>query len=82
MAGKPSVPYHLDEQYADALLQPIAAILRELEQRAAQYADRLHLSEDDRNRVEKARDLIIEMRLELEALVKVPERGAQSKVSS
>ena len=69
MPGKPTTLYHMDEQYADALLTPIAASLTELEGRLTQFVDRLYLSLDDRTRVEQALDLIAETRRRLEPIV-------------
>ncbi|MFN8633773.1 MAG: hypothetical protein U0893_07970 [Chloroflexota bacterium] len=40
--------YHITEQPAEALLGPLAAALRELEQRAAHYAARINMTDADR----------------------------------
>ena len=40
--------YHITEQPAEALLGPLAAALRELEQRARHYAERINMTDQDR----------------------------------
>ena len=69
MSGKPQNPYHIDEQYADALLRPIGATLAELDERLTQFVDRLYLADGDRARVEQARELIADTRNRLRRLV-------------
>ena len=62
--------YHLQNQRADALLDPIRAALGELEQRTRHYLDRLPLrSADDEAALGTARDALAEARGVLEALV-------------
>ncbi len=69
MSGRPRNPYHIDEQYADALLRPIGLTLAELDERLTQYVDRLYLADGDRARVEQARELIADTRRRLRPLV-------------
>jgi hypothetical protein len=60
--------YHLGEQQASALLGPIADALRELEQRAGHYADRLRLSDADQQAILTAHQAIAKARAEVERL--------------
>lgn len=41
--------YHITEQPAEALLGPLAAALRELEGRAHHYAERINMTDEDRD---------------------------------
>ena len=51
----PDLPkYHLREQYATALLGPVAASLRDLERRAQHYLDRLTLGPADQELLRSA----------------------------
>jgi hypothetical protein len=58
-------PYHIGEQYADALLRPISDTLAELDARLSQYVDRLRLSESERERIERARTILADAREQL-----------------
>jgi hypothetical protein len=67
--GKALPPYHLGEQYADALLRPVADTLAELEARLQQHADRLRLAEADRQRIERARGVVADAREQLRSIL-------------
>lgn len=60
--------YHLDEQYAAALLRPLLSTLRELEHRAAHYRAHLRMSTEDRAAIESAGQVLATARSELERL--------------
>jgi len=60
--------YHLDEQYAAALLRPMVSTLGELERRAAHYEAHLRMSTEDRVAIETAGRVLEEARRELERI--------------
>ncbi len=68
MAGKPLPPYHLGQQYAAALLQPVAANLGDLEARLAQFSARMPLSEPDRAAIAEAHGVVAQARARVAAL--------------
>lgn len=60
--------YHLDEQYAAALLRPILARLNELEGRLQHYGAHLRMLPEDRAAIEAAGRALEEARRELERI--------------
>lgn len=60
--------YHLDEQYAAALLRPIVARLGELEGRLRHYGAHLRMPPEDRAAIEAAGRALEEARRELERI--------------
>ena len=58
--------YHISEQYAHALLEPVTATLRELEARTRHYVDRVNLSAADQESMRKAHEAIATARQEVE----------------
>ncbi len=56
MTGLPL--YHTGDQHADALLGPVARSVRELAERAGQYATRLRMSDGDRELVQMAQRIL------------------------
>jgi hypothetical protein len=71
MPDKTAPFYHIGDQYASALLPPIALELHALEARLDQYISRLHLSEGDRAQLTEARDAVIEARAQIDQLLSV-----------
>jgi hypothetical protein len=67
--GKALPPYHIGEQYADALLRPVGDTLAELDARLDQYVDRLRLAEIDRQRLEAAQAILADARERLSAVL-------------
>jgi len=65
-----STKFHLDTQYSAGLLNPIAQVLRELEERLAHYYLHLWLLEIDRQCVDSAYQVISETRRMIEELAK------------
>jgi hypothetical protein len=69
--------YHLGEQQAGALLGPLAEAVRDLERRARHYAERLAMSEADRETVVQAHRALGAARAELERIqASTSERGS------
>lgn len=65
----PELPkYHLGEQHADALLAPLRLSLRELEERAGHYLERLSLSPEDAGAIRAAHQSLATARAEVERL--------------
>ena len=60
--------YHLREQQADALLQPMLATVRELERRAQHYLDRINLATADYEAVNAAHAALGTARAEIDRL--------------
>jgi hypothetical protein len=60
--------YHLGEQYAYALLGPVADTLRELEHRTQHFAERLSMSEADQAAILAAHRTLAAARAEIERL--------------
>jgi len=60
--------YHVREQPAYALLGPMRAALRELEQRAQHYAERVNLEPADAEAVRAAGQAIARARAEVERI--------------
>jgi len=60
--------YHISEQYAFALLEPVTATLRDLEARTRHYADRVRMSEADQEAMRKAHEAIATARAEVEQI--------------
>jgi len=60
--------YHIDEQYARALLLPMVGELAVLEARAAHYLDHLRLPDTDRALLETAQEALTRAREELDRL--------------
>ena len=60
--------YHIDTQYAFALLAPMAAELEVLEARAAHYRNHLRLPDTDRALLEAAQATLTRAREELDRL--------------
>jgi hypothetical protein len=60
--------YHLDEQYAAALLRPILARLGELEGRLQHYSAHLRMPPEDRAAIEAAGRVLAEACRELERI--------------
>ena len=50
--------FHIDEQYAVALLAPIGNTLDELTARLTQYVSRMPLSDADRDAITRAREAV------------------------
>ena len=50
--------FHIDEQYAVALLSPIGNTLDELTARLTQYVSRMPLSDADRDAIARAREAV------------------------
>ena len=71
--------YHLREQNAHALLGPITAALRELEQRTQHYAERLAMEPAERETVQAARGAIAAAREEIERLWHEAKPAASSR---
>ena len=71
MPGQTAPPYHIGDQYARALLPPIALELQELEARLDQYVHRLHLSDADRGQLSEAHDAVAQARARLDQLSRV-----------
>ena len=65
----PELPkYHLGEQQADALLAPLRLSLREMEERAGHYLERLSLTPEDAEAVRAAHTALTTARAEVERL--------------
>ena len=60
--------FHLREQRADALLQPLLATVRELERQTQHYLDRLKLGAEDGRAIRDAHGTLGAARAELERL--------------
>ncbi len=60
--------YHLDQQYAAALLRPVVATLAELERRLEHYRFRVRIAPEDRAAIEAAGRALTEARRELEQI--------------
>ena len=65
--------YHVREQSAKVLLNPIAATLKELEQRTAHYATRLNLDPGADGTLDQATEALSKARQEIERLVRTGE---------
>ncbi len=61
-------PYHLGQQYASALLRPVAASLADLEARLTQYVERMPMSDDDRAAMFAAQSAVAQAKAEVERL--------------
>ena len=61
-------PYHINEQRADALLQPIALGVGELAARATHYLERLTFTYEDRATIEAAQAALATASAELDRL--------------
>ena len=61
-------PYHINEQRADALLQPLANTVGELAARATHYLERLAFTDDDRAAIEAAQAALATAQAELDRL--------------
>jgi hypothetical protein len=59
-------PYHINEQRADALLQPMALAVGELAGRSRHYLERLSFAEGDREAIEAAQAALETARAELD----------------
>lgn len=70
------VLYHISEQHADALIKPIHAELRTLEDRTRHYTRHLRMSPEDRELIESTREAIRQAREETERLHRMS-TGAQ-----
>lgn len=71
--------YHIGEQDAYSLLQPIQAVLRDLEARTRHYASRLRLADEaDRAALDQASEALAAARRTLEQLV--AEQAASANV--
>ena len=57
-ADLPRTPYHIGPQSAPALLGPVVLGLAELEARLGHYHERLHMPDQDRATIGRARDLL------------------------
>ena len=64
MAALP--PYHISEQSAKALLNPIRLDLLEIERRLQHYADRILMADADREQIRRAHQIIQRARSEIE----------------
>jgi hypothetical protein len=62
MASKATPPYHLGEQNAAALVQPVAADLADLVTRLGHYASRVPMSDRDRVIVQEAESIVVHAR--------------------
>ncbi len=60
--------YHLDQQYAAALLRPVVATLAELERRLEHYRLRVRVAPEDRAAIEAAGRALADARRELEQI--------------
>jgi hypothetical protein len=58
----PYGPYHLGEQYAAALLPPIAASLEVLAEQLTQYVTRIPMSDSDRQSVAHVESIVRDAR--------------------
>jgi hypothetical protein len=63
------VLYHLDDQYAAALLRPMVSSLHELERRAQHYSVHLRMAPDDREAIAGAREILEEARCRLQEIL-------------
>ena len=68
MPSQALAPYHIAEQRASVLLEPVAAELAALEARLAHYHDRLRMGDADRATIARARELLASARAELAGL--------------
>jgi hypothetical protein len=69
MANRATPPYHLGEQQANALVQPIAADLADLVTRLGHYARRIPLTESDRVTVQEAETIVAHARDDVKRLL-------------
>jgi hypothetical protein len=69
--------YHLREQEAYALLGPVCAALRELERRAAHYAERVPLEPPDVAAVLAAQRVLEDARQEVERICQASAPGPE-----
>lgn len=67
--------YHVREQSARALLQPVHATLRDLESRTAHYVARLHLEDGAGQALEEAHAALRGARERVERLIERGETG-------
>ncbi|HEV8634193.1 MAG TPA: hypothetical protein VG370_08140 [Chloroflexota bacterium] len=68
-AGLPRTPYHIGPQSASALLGPVLLGLAELEGRLDHYHQRLHMADQDRATIGRARDVLNDALAKLRELV-------------
>jgi hypothetical protein len=72
------VRYHVEEQHACALLDPLHASLHALESRAQHYVEHLPMSAEDRETIRRAWEALAGARQEIERLRRESVETAQS----
>ncbi len=65
----PDPLYHTGDQHAEALLPPVLRTLHELEIRMAHFATRLRMSDEDREAVKAAQQILQQAHADLAKLV-------------
>jgi len=70
MTSPATVPYHVGQQNAKSLLQPIAIAIGELEARLAHYQTRVRLGEDDRPVIAAAHAALARAHADITTLIK------------